>query len=308
MKSQAGSSRFDTVLKMLMIAFVSLLAFSTGVYFGREMTENDHHLKALESNFDDSHQVAAEKNKDYDVSEEEAIAAEDVETLTDKYVKAEHDNLADVAMDKTADKAMTEKSTAKAEHSKPAADHHDEQHAAPAAKAAVSQKAHAPAAKVRNVASAHEVKPIVKQPAHHDSDAEIAAQLQKAAKSQKPDLSQVHEAARRVASNETPSAAPKAKTESRVPSSLPKSVGAATDIEYTVQVASYPNLDEAKVHANDLVKKGFPAYPVEATIKGKTWYRVSVGSFKSMNEAGKYRTELMKQANLTSAIVQKIER
>lgn len=298
MKSQAGSSRFDTVLKMLLIAFISLLAFSTGVYFGREMTENDYQLKALESGFDESQQHAAEKNQDYDVREEDAVAAEDVETLTDKYVKAEKENMGE-------DVAHRDVAHADEGHAHAAKD----SRAAPAAEKKVPAKAGPQ--ETRNVASAHDTKPIVKTPAAHtDADAEIAAHIEKAAKqTSKPDLSQVHEAARRVASNQTPSAAPKpAATENRVPSSLPKSVGAATETEFTVQVASYPTLDEAKKHANNLVTKGFPAYPVEANVKGKTWYRVSVGSFKTMNEAGKYRSQLLKQASLTSAIVQKIER
>ena len=54
--------------------------------------------------------------------------------------------------------------------------------------------------------------------------------------------------------------------------------------------------------------KGFPAFPVEATIGGKTWYRVSVGSFKTQKEAITYRAQLLKQASLPSAIVQKIQR
>lgn len=286
MKGQNGSSRFDTVLKMLLIAFISLLAFSTGVYFGREMTQSDYQLKALETNFDESQQqVAAEKNKDYDVAEEDAIAAEDVETLTEKYVDAERDTLTDAA-----------KTAAGVPQAPP-----------PAASAKAAETA---TSKTRNVASANEVKPIVTKAApHHDSDAEIAAQMQKAAKSQKPDLRGVQEAARRVASNAAPSVESKTPAaETRVPSSLPKSVGSATDVEYTVQIASYKNLEEAKSHANDLVKKGFPAYPVTANVKGQTWYRVSVGSFKSMKDAGQYRSQLMKQANLSSAIVQKIER
>ncbi len=260
----AGNSRFDTVLKMLLIAFVSLLAFSSGVYFGREMTENDYKLKALESDFQDTHtQVAtAEKQEDYSLEEEDAIASEEVEELAQKVIKeqAAAASKTEVAMAPTAaEETVVEKK--------------------PETKADKKSE-------TRKVAS----EPVVKMPA-----------------SAKPDLKQVQEAAKRVAQNETPSA-PVKQVESRVPQALPKSVGSAKETEYTVQVASYPSLDEAKAHANTLVGKGFPAYPVEAKIKGKAWYRVSVGSFKSMKEASTYRTDLMKQANLNSAIVQKIDR
>ncbi len=367
MRNQAGSSRFDTVLKMLLIAFISLLAFSSGVYFGREMTENDYQLKALESDLHESNDHATEKSKDYDTDEEDAVASEDVDALSEKFVKAGHEeaehhgdapddsnhesapakdahgkshgeskskdhaketasNAAAHAAEQssgnekkaTADPHATSKNVAK-EVAAHAAAGDDHGHAAPAAAKKVE---------TRNVASANAVKPIVKSHAPHGED-EIdlhAAQAAHGAKTAatkaqhdehgaksvagkhdpKPDLGAVHEAARRVANNEAPAIPSKPEPVSRVPSSLPKSVG--TNTEFTVQVASYPSLDEARSHANDLVKKGFPAYPVEANVKGKTWYRVSVGSFKTQGEAGNYRSQLMKQAELNSAIVQKIER
>jgi cell division protein FtsN len=270
----AGNSRFDTVLKMLLIAFVSLLAFSSGVYFGREMTENDYKLKALESDFQDTHtQVAsAEKQDDYSLEEEDAIGSEEVEALAQKVINEQSAaNKAEVAMAPTAaEETVVEKKT--------------------------EQR------KVASEQTAAAAKPVVKMP---ESKPEVVAPKKTA--SAKPDLKQVQEAAKRVAQNETPSA-PVKEVESRVPQSLPKSVGSAKETEYTVQVASYPSLEEAKAHANTLVGKGFPAYPVEAKVKGKAWYRVSVGSFKSMKEASTYRTDLMKQANLSSAIVQKIDR
>lgn len=369
MKNQAGSSRFDTVLKMLLIAFISLLAFSSGVYFGREMTENDYQLKALEADYNTSKEHAAEKNKDFDTHEDEAVAAEDIDALSEKFVNAEHDNLGDVVTEKGhgADAAKKEKSgkhsegktnghseakssghgddghaQAKAEHgdapkagshseaktgshseakanphveTKPVAEAPHEPHGDKAvAKAIAEAKKGTHGGESRNLASANSVKSIVKENVPQaDAEADFTHGAEKNpkqahTKSQKPDLGAVHEAAQRVANNETPTVAAKVQTETRVPSSLPKSVGSAALSEFTVQVASYPTLDEAKNHANDLVKKGFPAYPVEANVKGKVWYRVSVGSFKTQKEAGTYRAQLIKQANLSSAIVQKIDR
>ena len=147
---------------------------------------------------------------------------------------------------------------------------------------------------------------------HEEHAAEHAAHAKHEASYEtgKPDLSAAHKAAERVANNASPVSdkAEVAKVESRVPSSLPKTVGSNGSVEFTVQVASYPTSDAAKSYANDLVKKGFPAFPVEATINGKTWYRVSVGSFKTMKEATTFRAQLLKQADLQNAIVQKITR
>ncbi len=91
--------------------------------------------------------------------------------------------------------------------------------------------------------------------------------------------------------------------EGRVPSSVNK-VGAA--LEYTVQVAAYPNLQEAESTAAGFVKKGYPAFPFKVNIKGTDWYRVSIGSFKSKKEAMQYQADLQKQGVVKDSMVQKL--
>jgi len=81
-----------------------------------------------------------------------------------------------------------------------------------------------------------------------------------------------------------------------------------SEIEYTVQVASYKSKGEAEEHSQKLIEKGFPAFPVSAKVKGQTWYRVSVGSFVSRNAAVKYERDLKKQAIIKNSIVQKVRR
>ncbi|MES2965997.1 MAG: SPOR domain-containing protein [Bdellovibrionota bacterium] len=331
MKNQLGSSRMDTVLKMLLIAFVSLLAFSTGVYFGKEMVEQDYQYKALESDF--KHATTAEAK-----TPEDAINEEEVATLAEKYTNAEKEDLAEVAQraahgeDVAAHGEKRNVASAHDDHAAPAAkaapahdDHHaapaHDDHAAPAPKAAAAHAAPAPkaaahddhhAAPAPKAAAAHDdhhAAPAPKPAAAHDDHHAAPAPKAAAAHSAKPDLSAAHKAAERVANNAAPVSEPKHHVdENRVPTSLPKTVGGKGMVEFTVQVASYPTADAAKSHANDLVKKGFPAFPVEAVVNGRSWYRVSVGSFKSQKEATAYRTTLLKQADLQSAIVQKIQR
>ena len=79
-------------------------------------------------------------------------------------------------------------------------------------------------------------------------------------------------------------------------------------IEYTVQVAAYKTLKEAENHSQKLIDKGFPAFPVKAFIKGKPWYRVSIGSFKNRKQAIKYEKALKKQAVVVDTFVKKITR
>ena len=55
-----------------------------------------------------------------------------------------------------------------------------------------------------------------------------------------------------------------------------------------------------------LKDKGLSAFYVPAQVKGKTWYRVSIGLFDERKDALDYRTKLMKEQNVESAIVEKI--
>lgn len=273
--NQVGSSRVDTVLKLLLLAFISLLAFSSGVYFGKQMSDSDYKLKALESDFNHSSKQAEHSSKDLDVHPEEAVVDEEVAALSDKFVNAERDDLAE--LEEGGGHGTTKDAHGKTEENRKvaSADSHGDDHDEPADEHAA--------------------------PAGHGSAKAAAG---------KPDLSAAHKAATRVANNAAPveAAQPAAHNESRKPTALPKTVGSNGAVEFTVQVASYPTADAAKEHANELVKKGFPAFPVEATINGRVWYRVSVGSFKTMRDADSYRAQLLKQTELQSAIVQKIKR
>lgn len=264
MLGQNGSSRLDTVLKMLLIAFVSLLAFSSGVYFGKEMSDSEYQLKALEKDFNDNEQVADSSNEDEATPLEDAMIDEEIAALSNKYMSAEGE--ADVDGDEVGARDV----------------------------ASVEEKA--PAAVKPEV-------PAKQAPPKSASNSETAP-IRKGV-----DLSEVKKVAERVANNQAPTVALKeTKSNRRKPASLPKVAAATAVVEYTVQVASYPDEKAAQTHAAELVQKGFPAYPLEATIKGKTWYRVSVGSFKTQKDAAEYRGQLIKQANVNSAIVQKLDR
>ncbi len=291
-KTEQGSSRMDTVLKMLLIAFVSLLAFSSGVYFGKQMSDSDHQLKALESDFN-TQSYTAENSEGKAAPGEEGLADQEVAAISDKYLNGEKETK------ETAERTVASTETAPATAS--------DEHAAPVKKE--TAEAH-PAVKAETAAPAkdasHEAKPAAAAPA-------IAATHAAAAHTEsKLDLSAAHRAAERVANNAAPIApkvaAPVKPESARVPTSLPKTVGANNAVEFTVQVASYPTAAAAKERADELVKKGFPAFPVEAAVNGRTWYRVSVGSFKTMKDATTYRAQLLKQADLQNAIVQKITR
>jgi hypothetical protein len=282
-----GASSWDVVLKVLSITFVSLLAFSSGVWFGKKLSDSDHQRQALEGDFSKAAAQAAHNSKTQDQDDADALTEQDVAQMADQALEAAKSQMAAHSPSAPATGApATQASTAQTSANSPTHAAHSTQPAAADQGAATTTAATKPAN--REVAS---------------TQAPAAAGSQ-----QRPDLSAAAKAAQRVAQNAAPVGVEAPPAQSRIPSSLPKTVGVSNDVEFTVQVASYPTAQGAKEHVDELVKKGFPAFPVEAQINGRTWFRVSVGSFKSFNEAQRYRSQLIKQTDLPSAIVQKISR
>ena len=281
--NERGASSWDLVLKILSITLVSLFAFSSGVWFGKKLSDSDHQRMALEGEFDREVRKTAsiEDTAQGDADEHEALSDEEVSAAADKALETHK------AKTEVAEKAEVETG-----------------HGAKVAAKGASQESAA------HDVAAHDVAKIstASATAAKASTRTVASTTPQTTLPAKPDLSAAHQAAVRVASNASPVAKEQPAPESRVPSSLPKTVGATNDVEFTVQVASYPTAEAAKEHVDTLVKKGFPAFPVEAKINGKVWYRVSVGSFKSFNDASKFRAQLLKQADLPSALVQKVVR
>jgi len=279
LNSERGASQWGLVLRLLSLALVTLLAFSSGVWFGKKLSDADYQRVALEGEFGKATQVgSADEASELEGSEP---ALDDQEALSEADVaKATQEALARAQTDKSLD-----------------------------AKTEVAQSSNSPAPKANSAVSkpADSVKP---ESGDRTVASTSAARSTASASvpSQKPDLSQAHQAAQRVAQNAAPIEAAKPVPESRVPAALPKTVGATGEFEFTVQVAAYPTIEAAKDHSAKLVDKGFPAFPVEAQVNGKTVYRVSVGSFKTQGEAAKFRISLMKQADIAAAFVTKIAR
>lgn len=320
MKNQMGNSRMDTILKMLLIAFISLLAFSSGVYFGKQMSDSDYQLKALESDFNNSHSTASHEAKS------DGIMDDDVAALSEKLIHDEKDDLAEVALNKNHGKDHENSGHHESNENREVASTHAQEHGSMTSGHSTSNtelksnhgEENMESNETHSMTASHGASPHQEMPdtgdestTSHSAQHEVASShgIQKEGhESKKPDLSAAHMAANRVANNSVPVDPPKPIAVSRVPTSLPRTVGANTDVEFTVQVASYPSAATAKEHAENLIKKGFPAFPVEAKVNGRTWYRVSVGSFRTLKEATSYRAQLLRDAEIKSAIVQKIQR
>jgi cell division protein FtsN len=90
--------------------------------------------------------------------------------------------------------------------------------------------------------------------------------------------------------------------------SITKDANAVDGAQYTVQVGAFPSPKEAEKIASSLQARGYKASHSVATVNGKTWYRVQVGLFNSLQDAQVYKKELVEQNHLTSAIIHRLNK
>ncbi len=265
------AAKSDTVVKLVIVLFISLLSFSVGLFAGKNFSDNQHTISQLEPTKTATREVASEHGATATESKSGAMTDEEIAKLAEEFV-------------------ADEKPVA-AGHGEAAAGHGE---AAPAA-------GHGETAK-NTEAPAHGAPAKTETAKHGEAPAAAAGHGEKA----EPSNVAKELAAGKAPQTRTAPAAKPATAESRIPSSLPQNVAQYTVGKFTVQVASYADEAEAQKFASDLKTKGYSAFYVPANIKGKTWYRVSVGQFATSKEAASYRTELISKAKVSSAIVQKI--
>jgi cell division septation protein DedD len=73
--------------------------------------------------------------------------------------------------------------------------------------------------------------------------------------------------------------------------------------QYSVQVGSYPKMEEASARVEDWRKKGYPSFMMIADIPDRgRWYRVRIGGFGTKEEAQAY-LDKFKQSESVDGIV-----
>ncbi len=87
-----------------------------------------------------------------------------------------------------------------------------------------------------------------------------------------------------------------------------KSIKTSPGGEYTVQIASFPTMDNAREMEESLKAKTYPAYIKAANLPNRgTWYRVRIGEFTTKQEALLYMESLKReQPNISAPIVTSI--
>ncbi len=229
--NQFGGSRTDTLIKLVLLFFTSLLSFSVGTFVGKQFSDSKKQLASIEAEFEEGQTTASIEDV---VVEESEVAPEEVITEAD---------LEELDIAKLEEEAKNEKRKIALE----------------------DEKIKAEIAKTKEIIES------------------AAARIMKEQAPMKP-----HKAA------------------PRGPANFPNVVAASTIGKYTIQIASYSAENEAVAHAEKLKNQGLSAFYVPANVKGKTWFRVSIGTYPDYNSAKEKREFILKQANIKSAIIQKI--
>jgi cell division septation protein DedD len=280
MSAEKGSSKADTLVKVVLVFFISLLSFSVGTFVGKQVSDSDHRRLALEGEYKAERNVASTDEKAD--AHEEAISDKEVENLTEEFVNKEKREPA-----------------AADEHAE-----HAEEHAEPKAEGNGYKSYPRKNAKGEAPEKAEHGKPEHGKPAaEHAAADEHAAPAKPAHPAPAKKADAAHAAAEKIAANEPPS---DGKAEERKPNATLPAVASSAVGKYTVQVASYMTEDEAKNHAATLKGKGWNAFYLPATIQGKPWFRVSVGLFNNDKSAKEFRAQFLKESGSKTALVQKI--
>ncbi len=72
---------------------------------------------------------------------------------------------------------------------------------------------------------------------------------------------------------------------------------------WAVQIKAFTRRGDARILANKLKDKGYDAYLISITIKGRTWYRVRVGHLATQSQAQLLLERLKRREKYTKAII-----
>ena len=82
----------------------------------------------------------------------------------------------------------------------------------------------------------------------------------------------------------------------------------ATDIYYSVHIASFRDIKNAAVEAEYFEKKGYDVFVTEVEVKRIKWFRVLIGRFSAKDEASKTKMELLSFRRIGEARVIKVNK
>jgi cell division septation protein DedD len=141
---------------------------------------------------------------------------------------------------------------------------------------------------------------LIKSSNSGSSSEEKASEATQPEKAIKPERKEVKAKGREV------SAAVSLRTEEKPPAEKFKTAQLSNTVEesgkaWYVQVNAFPDEKSGKVSVDRLKNKGYNAYLTEARNKGRLWYRVRVGEFRTREEAERIADILKSKENFPSA-------
>jgi hypothetical protein len=90
MRNQKGGSRTDTLIKLVLIFFISLLSFSVGTFVGKNFSDSKYKQAQLEGEFDGGgRETASIPNNNLEVKPEEALTEKDIDQIANEFTKPE---------------------------------------------------------------------------------------------------------------------------------------------------------------------------------------------------------------------------
>lgn len=89
--NQNGGTKTDTIVKLILVFFISLLSFSVGTFVGKQFSDSQHRLASLENEYNkdssQSRSTASIPGDGMDVEPTEILSNEDVAKLAEEFVQ-----------------------------------------------------------------------------------------------------------------------------------------------------------------------------------------------------------------------------
>jgi cell division protein FtsN len=283
------NSGTDTVVKIVLVFFISLLSFSIGTFVGKKFSDNQHKMVAMEPT-----KATTEESTEEGKSHEAATASHEAEATAPQH---EADAIADDQVAELEQEMTNNEEVASA--TAPEKQESVEEHSQERVPASAEEK------ETEKVAEKHvekeDAKPTEKVAEKHEKSSEKNEKVaEKREKSTDKHEKVAAKSAEKTVEKAVEAPAPKAS------SVLTKELAAQGLGKFTIQIASYPSLEEAEKKVHELRALKFESFATEASIKGHSWYRVNVGLFTTVKEAQVHKNLLSERAKVATAIIQKI--
>ncbi len=89
MSNSASGSKADTMFKLVLIFFISLLSFSVGTYVGKQVSDSDYRRASLEADFNGQSQVATADAAAATDPATKPITDQQTQSLSEEFIKAQ---------------------------------------------------------------------------------------------------------------------------------------------------------------------------------------------------------------------------